>query len=85
MRGAKGGVAPATLTAGNALLASLAMAQFMVVLDFTIINVALPSIEHGLHVANDTAVVGDCLHRYFRRSCRPTVDRELRWSISGPG
>jgi EmrB/QacA subfamily drug resistance transporter len=27
------------------------MAQFMVVLDFTIVNVALPSIQHGLHVA----------------------------------
>ena len=36
---------------GTALLATLAMAQFMVVLDFTIVNVALPSIQHGLHVA----------------------------------
>jgi EmrB/QacA subfamily drug resistance transporter len=39
---------------GNALLATLAMAQFMVVLDFTIVNVALPSIQHGLHVATTT-------------------------------
>ena len=30
------------------------MAQFMVVLDFTIVNVALPSIQHGLHVATST-------------------------------
>ena len=40
--------------AGTALLATLAMAQFMVVLDFTIVNVALPSIQHGLHVAMGT-------------------------------
>ena len=31
-------------SAGFALLLVLAMAQFMVVLDFTIVNVALPSI-----------------------------------------
>ena len=37
--------------AGFALLLVLAMAQFMVVLDFTIVNVALPSIENGLHVS----------------------------------
>jgi EmrB/QacA subfamily drug resistance transporter len=30
------------------------MAQFMVVLDFTIVNVALPSIQDGLHVATTT-------------------------------
>jgi EmrB/QacA subfamily drug resistance transporter len=30
------------------------MAQFMVVLDFTIVNVALPSIGHGLHMAATT-------------------------------
>ncbi len=30
------------------------MVQFMVVLDFTIVNVALPSIQHGLHVAMST-------------------------------
>ena len=41
-------------TPGTALLATLAMAQFMVVLDFTIVNVALPSIQHGLHVASTT-------------------------------
>jgi EmrB/QacA subfamily drug resistance transporter len=40
--------------AGFALLLSLAMAQFMVVLDFTIVNVALPSIQHDLHVATTT-------------------------------
>src|ERR1700690_3361076 len=39
---------------GFALLLTLSMAQFMVVLDFTIINVALPSIQHGLHVATTT-------------------------------
>jgi EmrB/QacA subfamily drug resistance transporter len=31
------------------------MAQFMVVLDFTIVNVALPSIQTGLHVATTTS------------------------------
>jgi EmrB/QacA subfamily drug resistance transporter len=41
-------------SAGAALLVTLAMAQFMVVLDFTIVNVALPSIQHGLHVATTT-------------------------------
>ena len=40
--------------AGTALLLSLSMAQFMVVLDFTIVNVALPSIQDGLHVATTT-------------------------------
>ncbi len=39
---------------GFALLLTLSMAQFMVVLDFTIVNVALPSIQHGLHVATTT-------------------------------
>ena len=39
---------------GTSLLATLAMAQFMVVLDFTIVNVALPSIQAGLHVATST-------------------------------
>src|SRR5580700_11891544 len=39
---------------GSALLFSLSMAQFMVVLDFTIVNVALPSIQDGLHVATTT-------------------------------
>jgi EmrB/QacA subfamily drug resistance transporter len=39
---------------GFALLLVLAMAQFMVVLDFTIVNVALPSIQDGLHVATTT-------------------------------
>lgn len=40
--------------AGSALLFSLSMAQFMVVLDFTIVNVALPSIQDSLHVATTT-------------------------------
>jgi EmrB/QacA subfamily drug resistance transporter len=40
--------------AGFPLLLSLAMAQFMVVLDFTIVNVALPSIERDLHIAITT-------------------------------
>jgi EmrB/QacA subfamily drug resistance transporter len=39
---------------GFALLLSLSMAQFMVVLDFTIVNVALPSIQRELHVAATT-------------------------------
>jgi Major Facilitator Superfamily len=39
---------------GFALLFTLSMAQFMVVLDFTIVNIALPSIQHGLHVATTT-------------------------------
>jgi MFS family permease len=45
---------PGAPKAGTALLATLAMAQFMVVLDFTIVNVALPSIQHGLHIATTT-------------------------------
>jgi EmrB/QacA subfamily drug resistance transporter len=47
---------PATPSPGHgfALLLTLSMAQFMVVLDFTIINVALPSIQDGLHVATTT-------------------------------
>jgi hypothetical protein len=49
-----GSGAPRAPNAGRALLATLAMAQFMVVLDFTIVNVALPSIQHGLHVATTT-------------------------------
>jgi EmrB/QacA subfamily drug resistance transporter len=40
--------------AGFALLLTLAMAQFMTVLDFTIVNVALPSIQKDLHVATTT-------------------------------
>jgi EmrB/QacA subfamily drug resistance transporter len=40
--------------AGTPLLIVLAMAQFMVVLDFTIINVALPSIQTGLHIGTST-------------------------------
>ena len=39
---------------GTALLVTLAMAQFMVVLDFTIVNVALPSIQHSFHVSTTT-------------------------------
>jgi EmrB/QacA subfamily drug resistance transporter len=47
--------APAgTPRVGFALLFSLSMAQFMVVLDFTIVNVALPSIQRELHVATTT-------------------------------
>jgi EmrB/QacA subfamily drug resistance transporter len=46
--------APAAPPAGLALLLILAMAQFMVVLDFTIVNVALPSIQRDLHVATTT-------------------------------
>ena len=41
-------------TPGFPLLFTLSMAQFMVVLDFTIVNVALPSIQHNLHVATTT-------------------------------
>src|SRR3954453_2068311 len=35
-----------------ATLVVVCLAQFMVVLDATIVNVALPSIQHGLHFAN---------------------------------
>ncbi len=49
-----GSMVPGASNGGTALLATLAMAQFMVVLDFTIVNVALPSIQHGLHVATTT-------------------------------
>ena len=53
--GAQPGKAPSGAShAVFALLLTLSMAQFMVVLDFTIINVALPSIQHGLHVATTT-------------------------------
>jgi EmrB/QacA subfamily drug resistance transporter len=45
---------PRAGSAGRLLLMVLAMAQFMVVLDFTIVNVALPSIQSGLHVATTT-------------------------------
>ena len=34
---------------GSALLLTLSASQFMVVLDFTIVNVALPSIQDGVH------------------------------------
>jgi EmrB/QacA subfamily drug resistance transporter len=40
--------------AGTPLLIVLAMAQFMVVLDFTIVNVALPSIQASLHIGTST-------------------------------
>jgi MFS family permease len=40
--------------AGTPLLIVLAMAQFMVVLDFTIVNVALPSIQRDLHIDTST-------------------------------
>ena len=40
--------------AGTPLLIVLALAQFMVVLDFTIVNVALPSIQAGLHIGTST-------------------------------
>ena len=36
-----------------ATLAVLALAQFMVVLDVTIVNVALPNIQHALHFSSD--------------------------------
>ena len=45
---------PGAPRAGFPLLLTLSMAQFMVVLDFTIVNVALPSIQDGLHVATTT-------------------------------
>src|ERR1700722_12611846 len=40
--------------AGTPLLIVRAMAQFMVVLDFTIVNVALPSIQASLHIGTST-------------------------------
>jgi len=46
--------APEPPVPGFAFLLSLAMAQFMVVLDFTIVNVALPSIQDELHIATTT-------------------------------
>jgi len=36
------------------ILILLALAQFMVVLDVTIVNVAIPSIQHQFHMANDS-------------------------------
>jgi MFS family permease len=55
------------------LLLTLSMAQFMVVLDFTIVNVALPSIQAGLHVTTTThRITGHprpppSAHRHSRR------------------
>ncbi|HTX63127.1 MAG TPA: MFS transporter [Acidimicrobiales bacterium] len=54
MAGSPDSAPPPTPGAGAALLAILAMAQFIVVLDFTIVNVALRSIQHGLHVSTTT-------------------------------
>src|SRR5271156_258955 len=48
------GLAPRRGGPGLVLLIVLAMAQFMVVLDFTIVNVALPSIQTGLHIGTST-------------------------------
>jgi len=51
--------APAgTPRAGFALLFSLSMAQLMVVLDFTIVNVTLPSIQDGLFITAGFALAG---------------------------
>src|SRR5271163_4711519 len=49
--------APATLTTRAAprrwlILAVVALAQLMVVLDATIVNIALPSAQHALHFSN---------------------------------
>src|SRR6201989_1842722 len=40
------------LSSTNALLAVVCLAQFMVILDVAIVNVALPSIDDGLHFSN---------------------------------
>jgi len=37
------------LASTNALLAVVCLAQFMVILDVSIVNIALPSIRNGLH------------------------------------
>src|SRR6201992_4404369 len=37
------------LASANALLAVVCLAQFMIILDVSIVNVALPSIRNGLH------------------------------------
>jgi EmrB/QacA subfamily drug resistance transporter len=49
-----GAPSPGAPQPGFALLLTLSMAQFIVVLDFTIVNVALPSIQDGLHVTTTT-------------------------------
>ena len=54
MLGRQGNAPARAPRAGFALLLTLSMAQFMVVLDFTIVNVALPSIQRGLHVPTTT-------------------------------
>jgi EmrB/QacA subfamily drug resistance transporter len=36
----------------NALLAAVCLAQFMVILDVAIVNIALPSMRHGLHFSS---------------------------------
>ena len=43
---------PPTSTSKTALLAVVCLAQFMVILDVAIVNVALPSIDDGLHFSN---------------------------------
>src|SRR4051794_15947072 len=42
------------VTSNCAILALVAVAQFMVVLDATVVNVALPSIQHGLHFSQSS-------------------------------
>jgi hypothetical protein len=37
------------------ILAILGIAQLMVVLDMTVVNIALPSAQSALHFANDSA------------------------------
>src|SRR3978361_780733 len=44
--------APPRHTSDNAILALVCVAQFMVVLDISIVNVALPRIGHDLHYSS---------------------------------
>ena len=72
-----------SLSAPNrwSILVIVCVAQFMVVLDATIVNVALPSIQHGLHFSPiEPAVDRQRLHARLRRlpaARRPRV-RPLR-------
>ena len=57
------------------VLALVCLAQFMVVLDATIVNVALPTLQHDLHFSPSSLPVGDqLLHPGLRRL--PAARRE---------
>ena len=65
------------LRRSDALLIVVCLAQFMVILDVSIVNVALPSIQDGLHFSDHRPAVGrQRLHAHVRRL--PDARRALR-------